>query len=259
MNVFPMLKTALLSILCMCSLLAQEKKLRHAPLSSKSGNETPKCIHIYCELIEISSVQFSELMTTSVTGPNHSTLRNELLRKIKKGDAKLISNQSILTKSGERATNESINEFIFSSEYEPSSFERFEKKPHPYGSIYDRYKNSTFQPYPIPPVAFETRLIGTILEIEAKLDENQKSIHLVFRPEIVKHISDCTYTTWNTSSGKIADKQPLFYTLRTNTSTSLPNNQFSLVSTHSPELDGEPDETRKWLYFIKASILEVTK
>ena len=250
------IKIAIIFMLSLSTLYSQEQASKNDPFSHNTppeeAIESPKNIHVYYELIEISSIQYAKLMTNPLTESNHTKLRNKLFEQVKKGEAKLISNQSILTKSGEQTRSESIHEYVYPTEYEPPGH-----SPIPKHLLHNQ--NSIFHYLPTLSPAFEIRNLGTTLELEPILDKSQKTIDLIFRPEMVTHVDDKTHTTWNTSSGKITDKLPVIYTLSTNTTSTLKTNQFRLISTHSPELNGKPDETRKWLYFVKASILKVAK
>ena len=258
------IKIAIIFMLSLSALYSQEQTSKNDPFSHDTAPleeaiESPKNIHVYYELIEISSIQYAKLMTNPLTESNHTKLRNKLFEQVKKGEAKLISNQSILCKSGKLAYSSSHKEFIFAAEYVLPSLQKTSHRLHHSKKTNQEYQQSKTKHLPTLPTAFESRNLGTTLELEPILDKSQKTIELTFRPETVKHVDDKTHTTWNTSSGKITDKLPVIYTLSTNTTSTLKTNQFRLISTHSPELNGKPDETRKWLYFVKASILKVAK
>ena len=115
------IKIAIIFMLSLSTLYSQEQASKNDPFSHSTppeeAIESPKNIHVYYELIEISSIQYGELMTNPLTQSNHTKLRNKLFEQVKKGEAKLISNQSILCKSGKLAYSSSHKEFIFPAEY----------------------------------------------------------------------------------------------------------------------------------------------
>lgn len=215
----------------------------------------PISIHVYTELIEVSSIEYAKLMTQPLTGVNHTDLRNKLLERVKQGEAKLISNQSLLSRSGERVYSKSALEYIYPTEYSPPGSL---SKPWLTKDL-KRNNNSALLSIYTDLFAFETRDVGTLIEFEATVDQGREGIRLYFNGETVKHADDHTYRIWDIVTEKFYDKIPTFYSIKSNASIVLKNNEFSLVNSHSPELAGKTDETRRWLYFLKASILEVTK
>ncbi|MFT5906258.1 MAG: hypothetical protein ACI9E1_001865, partial [Cryomorphaceae bacterium] len=148
----------------------------------------------------------------------------------------------------------SIREFVYETEYEP-------------GEVYPNTTENTVSPTPktIPtilpptPTAFEIRNMGSTLEIEAILGKNEKIIIITFKPEVVKHVADNVLTQWVTEFAKVDVRMPIFYTLRMNTVLTVLDGEFTLAGTHSPEVDGKPDESRKLLVFVKASVLKLGK
>ncbi|MEZ7956508.1 MAG: hypothetical protein QMC23_06445 [Rubritalea sp.] len=44
-----------------------------------------------------------------------------------------------------------------------------------------------------------------------------------------------------------------------NTVLTVLDGEFALAGTHFPEVDGKPDERRKWLVLVKASVLKLGK
>ena len=248
-----MKKYVILSLLTLSSLNAQQDdSFAHDNGSETLVRATPKLLHIYSEIIEISSIEYAELMTDPMTNTNQTALRNKLIQQVEAGEAKLFSNQSITTRSRERATIESIKEFIYETEYEP-------------GESIPSTNNTTatnlgFQMVlPPTPTAFEVRNLGTIIEVEPFNTKTPGVIDIIFRPEIAKHIGYNILSEWNTELAKVNVQMPSIYTMRLETSFTAYDNQFTLVATYSPETNGVTDESRKLLHFAKTSILKVGK
>jgi hypothetical protein len=205
-------------------------------------------IRVYVEKIEISALEYAELMTIPTNSSNHTALRNALLEKVNKGEAQLISNQALIVRSGERGTVESIKEFIYPTEFEPGATFRPEED--------DTTKEiANFPILPPIPTAFETRNLGCTLEIEPKLSKDERTIDLVFKPESVKYIGENVMAEWKTKTTEMNVQMPIFYTQRTNTSVKLSIGEFLLANTYSPEKDGLIDHSRKILQFVRAEVL----
>jgi Flp pilus assembly secretin CpaC len=213
------------------------------------GPQNPKQIRVYVETIEISALEFAELMTIPTKSSNHTALRNALLAKVVKGEAKLISNQSLFARSGERANVESVKEFIYPTEFEPGEAFKPEKDD-------TKEEISNFPILPPTPTAFETRNLGDTLEIEPVLSFDGKVVDLTFKPESVKYLGENVMAEWKTKTSDVNVQMPIFYTKRTNTSVTLAVGDFLLVNTYTPEKDELPDNTRKILQFVRAEVLE---
>jgi len=241
MNKFAILSLLLLSTL---SLNAQYT------LRSKKP-KIPKVGLIYSEIIEISSIQYAKLMSEPMSSSNHTMLRNKLLKQVKAGEAKLISNHTIITRTGERATSKSIKELIYATEYEPAEI---------YPTTNEEIKTKGGQ-IVLPPnvTTFESRNLGTTLEVEPIFSEDEQIVDLTVRPETVKLTGYNVLSSWDTQLAKVNVQMPNIYTMQLNTSITTRDNQFNLVGTYSPETNGETDESRKLLHFVRASILNVEK
>ena len=212
----------------------------------------PKQIRIYVEAIEVTALEYADLMTVPTKKNNHSAVRAKLLEKVRKGEAKLLWNQSLVSRSGERATLESVREYLYPTEYE---YELGKTLPPKEGDTPQVV--AKFPVLPPTPAAFETRNLGYTLEVEPILGEDGKIIDLRFRPESVKHLGESVMADWKTKNAEMKVQVPIFYTMRTNTSVTVIDGEFLLVSTHSPETDGKVDHSRKILQFVRAEALEV--
>lgn len=215
----------------------------------------PQQIRIYTESYEVRALEFAKLMAGANKNSNHDELRNTLLAKAKKDQAKLISNHSVICLNGERADIESITEYIYATEYEYSP-------PPPLMQESDliEEKNSIIFPFqPDTPMVFETRNLGHWLQIEATLGEDSDSVDLRIHAETVEHVGDKFISSFVAPYVTSKDTMPIFYTKRLNSSVTVNDGEFLLASTFSPDLDGKTDHTRKILYFVRAEILTVGK
>ncbi|MFT5905364.1 MAG: hypothetical protein ACI9E1_000961 [Cryomorphaceae bacterium] len=242
-----------LSLAALClgafSALSQAKT---APAGKNVLAKKPPQVHLYTEFIEISSLEFAGLMSATSNDSDHTTMRNKLLKQVKDGKATLVASNSIICRSGERCTSESIREYIYPTEYQPPSLP---------GNGLPGWNKTKPSVVDFPPLAtaFETRNLGLTVEIEPIIGEDRKTIELTFKPELIKHVGDEVFLDWNTPKVASKSKMPTFYTLRINTSLTISDGQFVLASALTPELDGKPDHTKKVLVFVKATVLKLGK
>lgn len=228
--------------------IEEKRKASEKALAQKKDNP----VLIYHEVIEIPALQYAEIMSNKLSLSDHTTLRNQLMEMVKQGSAKLITNDSIITNSGSRATVESHQE-LFSTSEDKDYFKNREKTE-PFNT---KNVGITTAMHPFSPTNFQIENIGDSLEVEPILTKGKQTIHLTYRPEHTRHTGDDVYSEWLINKKKSQYSHLKIYNLRTNTSMTLNHGQFSLVTTYSPELDGITDHTRKCLIFIKASILTV--
>ena len=159
--------------------------------------------------------------------------------------------------SGQKATTESIEEFIYPTEYEPASMpEKLEFKDQAEAEK-AKVGPRDFATGPCP-TAFETRNLGSTLEIEPTLGADNKLIDLRFAPEIVYHVGNTVWAEWKDQYGSCPVQMPTMYAVRINTAVTLAAGQYCLVAAVSPKSkEGFPDFSRKLMVFVKGDVLIV--
>lgn len=214
----------------------------------------PKQIRVQVEFIEVSHEQLTELLFAPKVPANGTELRKQLAQLVKDGKAGIVETLLCTARSGQKATTESIEEFIYPTEYEPAELPA---EPSKDKDKDDKTKTTRRDPAIGPlPTAFETRNLGSTLEIEPTLSEDNKIIDLRFVPEIVYHVGNTVWAEWKGEHGNSPVQMPTFYTLRVNTSVTLADGQSMLVAALSPKnKDGVPDFTRKLMVFVKADVI----
>ena len=106
------------------------------------------------------------------------------------------------------------------------------------------------------PTSFETRNLGSTLEIEPTVGADGKIIDLRFSPNIVYHVGNETWAEWKGQYGDASIRMPTMYSLRLTTALTLLAGQPLLVAALSPKgEDGFPDFKRKLLIFIRCDVL----
>lgn len=215
------------------------------PLSGvpSEGNLPGNVAHRHLR-IEVRHVEIPHTLLTWVIDKKDTYAAvHELIRQ---GKSKIISMEIMTARSGEKATCESIREFIYPTEYEGPSFSN---------------GNSTVPPQPqgraAPPTAFETRHLGHTLEIEpAILEDGTDRIALRLNSEMV---SCPRFTTWQThkdQNGRADVAMPEIETQRAQGSIMLGNKKFQIFMTHTAKkANGNLDPSRKILVFVRATII----
>ncbi len=140
--------------------------------------------------------------------------------------ADLITRPSIVTRSGQRATVDIIREFPYPTEYDPPEIpQNFN------GGGGGGQAPASFPVTPAHPTAFEVRNLGTHLEVEPVVGEDNFTVELNISPEFVQFegfinygspiLTSGTDLLGNVQSVELTENrilQPVFKTLRENTS-----------------------------------------
>ena len=236
------------------SLTAQEPSFD--PLGNEAESNLPRQILTQVEFIEMSLEQMTSLLADPAATKTDTVLRSKVAELIKAEKAKIIETQMVIARSGEKATSESIREYIYPTEYEPSESPTTVKIENGSGPGPAHLKKDLATPP--TPTAFETRNLGSMLEIEPTLGENNLYIDLRFSPEIVYHVKNNKWATWKDKHGEADIMMPTFYTLRVTTALTLANKKPALVAALSPKDDqGVTDFSRKILIFAKCCVIFV--
>lgn len=217
----------------------------------------PKQIRVQVEFIDVSHEQLTGLLFGPKVSANDGELRQRVAQLVKDGKASIVETMLCIAKHGQKATTESIEEIIYATEYEPAQMpEKIEFKNNAEAEA-AKAEPRDFATGPTPS-AWETRNVGSTLEIEPNIAEDNKTIDLRFVPEIVYHVGNTVWAEWKDKHGNAPVQMPTFYTVRINTSVTLGVGQYLLVGAVSPkDKDGATDFTRKLMIFVKADILTV--
>lgn len=212
----------------------------------------PKQVQVQVEFVELPHEVLTTLLFLAKPKSADAThLRQQVQDMVAKKEAKVLETQIVVARSGQKATTESVNEYIYPTEYVP---------PTP-----PKENESSKSAIPIPfnpgamPTAFETRNLGSTLEVEPTIDETDKLIDLRFVPELIWHSGNTVWQEGKDSAGNPFKYQmPNFFTLRLNTALTCLSGQYSFAAAISPkDSKGEVDMTRKVMVFVKCDILVV--
>ena len=200
----------------------------------------PKLVRVQVEFVELSHEALTELLFLSKpTSSDATELRKQVQEMVAKNEAKVLETQMITARSGQKATTEAIHELIYPTEYEPPSLPCGGNDP---SSITTMKSNLA----PIP-TAFETRNLGSTLEVEPTVGQDDKIIDLRFIPDIVYHTGNTTWYEGKDLGGNpFKVMMPDMYAVRINTSLTCMDGQYTLAGLVSPkDAKGDTDMTRK--------------
>jgi len=214
----------------------------------------PKQVQVQVEFVEMAHEALTKLLFLAKPKSADATeLRKQVQDMVLKNEAKVLETQILIARSGHKTTAESIHEFIYPTEFQPTSMEEKAK------DMLDQKRLSGFPCNPAMPTAFEARNVGSTLEVEPTIGEDGRVIDLRFVPELLWHTGN---TTWHEGKDKLGNpfkvQMPDFYSLRLNTALTCLSGQYHLAGVLSPKNDkGETDMTRKVMVLVKCDILSV--
>lgn len=241
----------------MAALLAEENEVD--PFNDPEAKEIPM-IQVRVEFVEMSHAKLTELLFLDEQESNDATaLRNTVAELVKSGEASILETMMVSAPHGQRATSESILEYIYPTEYEPPEIPTEVDLPDKEGGLTpEDIKALSLMATPATPTSFETANLGSTLEIDASV-VSMKQIFLRFSPEIVWHTGNTVWTERKDGIGNVSKiEMPEFYKLSVNMALNCIDGQYNLVSVLSPkDQDGVTDFTRKVMVFVRCDIKKV--
>ncbi len=201
-------------------------------------------ITVIVEMIEVEHADFSDWLFDNRIDTDGTPLRQWAQEKINDGDAAIIESAVVLARSGQRAKVESIHEFIYPTEFDPpvipTEVELHDKAKAPITAV--------------SPTAYETRNLGTTLEVDPVIGRDNSTIDLNLAPEMVELEG---YTIWPHEDIDPLFKQrmPTFYAMRITTQVTVIDGHYVFLGTLRP-LEGSVKgiEDPLVLAFVRADI-----
>lgn len=242
----------------------------NAPFSPAEGDErnrhaydpfdphlySPRMVRVQVEYIQVTQSRYLELIAEKRKSANATSMRKKLQGMVMNSEAKVLETSMVVARSGGSSTIESIGEFIFPTEYEPPGSIPFELTKDQQAEMYA----ARVLRIPITPFAFETKNLGTTLEIEPVIGFDNQSIDLRFAPELVAPAGFSIYLKeTNMDDGVHQSKMPYFIKNSVNTAITCIDGQYHLVGVLTPSTaDGQLDKKLKVMVFVRCNILVVT-
>ena len=227
-----------------------------AEAQEASAKPLPKMIRVQVEFIDVPHETLTALMADE-TITNDTQLRARLTELVKKKEASIMETQILQAPDGQKATAESIEEYIYPTEYEPAELPNEITVEGEDGA--QKVNTRDFATGPTP-TAFETRNLGTTLEIEPTLQKDGRTVMLRFAPEIVHHVKNEVWSEWEGVHGRSDITMPVMFSMRVSTGVYVADGDYRLVSATSPKgEEGYPDFDRKVMLFVRCDVREAGK
>ena len=217
-----------------------------------ADKDLSKIVRVQVEYIEVPHETMTELLSEPRTSTNDTPLRAKLQELVKEGKAKMTETQMVNARSGQSASTESVHEYIYPIEYEAPQLVM--------NNVPENDKPQVLPPVGKPPfpAAWETRNIGSTLEIRPTISENDKVIDLLLNPTLVYHTGNNVWHEEIKGEDTYRVQMPNFYKVEVNNSMTLIAGQPFLMAAVSPKDEkGEADLTKKVLIFVRADVLTV--
>ena len=222
----------LLAIACLPCGFAQEPAAEPPP---------PPMIQTQVEFIEVTQERYTTLLAGNHTTSNDSALRQKLTEMVAKGEAEIVETMVVTAHQSEKATAESLMEFIYPNDYAPLPNAASEGAEEPTGPL---------------PLAWETRNLGSTLEVEPTFDKESGTVDVRFEAEVVRHVKNWVWVEWSGKHGASHVQTPVFHALSCNQSVIVIPGQPLLAATLTPKgPDGMSDATRKIMVFVKCDLI----
>jgi len=225
-----------------------EERDPYANKDKAAPASTNDLIRVQVEYIEMPHEKLTALLEEN-GNPNDAALRLKVRELIAAKDAKILETFVATTRSGGKASAGSVDEFIYPTEYEPMDIvEPPSRKSSPQATK-----------TPFCPTAFETRNLGSSLEIDSTIGENGKFIDLKLEPNMTWHTGTLVWAEDKDAIGNVTKiEMPRIFSLKTSTSVTCATGKPVFVAALSPKSDqGEIDTSRKVMVFVKCDVIPV--
>lgn len=220
------------------------------------GEQAPRMVSVQLDYIEVSHEQLLDLLFTGAPPSADATpLRKKLQGMIQTGQAKLLETTQVSTRSGIKAGADSQREWIYPTEFEPWAVPRDIDPPGtPQRLTQDELRGLEVMVMPMTPTSFETRNLGSFLEAEPSVtDEN---VQLRLSSSLVWPTGRTLVAQRKDSGGNEGKAElPEIYSMSLDSSLSCPPGRHVLAAVLSPmDAHGATDPSRKVMVFAKCGV-----
>lgn len=204
-------------------------------------------VRVSMQYVELPHTVMTELLADGET--DGAKLHDKAYALTKDGKARIVETAMVVCRNGQKASAESIREEIYPTEVMPPSL--------PCGGSRGL---SPGDPLPMKQrvfTAFDTRNVGTTLEMETVVSADGRSVDLRLVPEIVSRNRLETMAEYRDARGDGSIRMPIYEAWRTNTSLRVRSGKFTLVSAiHPIGRQAAPFVDSRILLFVRADVLE---
>ena len=180
------------------------------------------------EWIELDHREANKLIRKHATQVRAGALRKDLGEMVKKAKAQIVQTAYLITKSGQRAKTQAIDYHVYPTEYDPPELlMEIDKNTRPGELIIT----------PANPTSFDSRSIGTTVEIEPVISKDGKFVELNLAPEIVTRLADRGVSpndAQQVPKPLAPIKHPAIYVMKLHTQLTLAAGDFTLAGVFTP-------------------------
>jgi len=208
-----------------------------------------KKIATHLEYISLDHREANRLLRKNWAKRDAGELRATLAGMIDSGKAELIDSSYSKTMPGLRTTVESVRQHIYPTEWDPAEIPQKLKMD-----------DVEIVPTGANPTAFDTRNIGTTVELEPNVQLDGQQIDVNIAPEIVSFLGNRNVgdpKDWQNLPPEIKGMaMPDFATIKLSTSITAFNGQMNLLGLFNPPTADGVDTGKRVMLFIKMDVVK---
>jgi len=201
-------------------------------------------IGIVMEWIEVDHLAFSDWLFENRITEDGTELRNEVQKWIKEDRAAIIESATVAGRSGQRAKVESVDEYVYPTEYDPSEIPNKVTLKDGAESVIAA----------VTPTAFETRNLGTTLEADPVIGPQGLIVDINLAPEIVE-LEGTQHWHHKQTNPKFQIHQPTFYMQKITTSVNGLSGRYIFLGATRPLKPSDPKRSNPIvLQFVRGDV-----
>ncbi len=215
----------------------------------------PKMVRVQVEFIDVPHEVVTDLLFGEDAPVGDVEMRKRLGVLIKEGKASVMETMVCLANDGQKATTESVQEFIYPTEYEPAEVANVVDAE---GKKTEESLDALKRDHSVGPTpsAFETKNVGSTFEVEASWSEEDELIHARLNPIIVYHTGNEVWAEWKGKQGDAPVVMPNFYKITLDSKVSLSDGKPMFLAVVAPKNgEGKTDAKRRLMVFVKADLV----
>lgn len=220
-----------------------------AVVSLNAADPVAPLIEITVDYVQLPAEEASALIHGSEAPATSLAWHETIVKLVKEGKGKAIGSITVSTKSGQRATSESVLEHIYPTAFDAAKGRASESPSVPSGlTAVDLPSAKTF----------EMRPVGLRLEVDPVLAADASLIDLNIAPEALVHVGDKATTTLPHETGE-RDLQlmPRFYSMKNTTAVTMRPGGTALCGINTPpNEDGSPNTALRVLCLVTARLVQ---
>ena len=213
-------------------------------------------IRVTADLIVVPVAACDAMLAKPRKTVDDTDLREQARQMTDKGEASILDTVLVSTRPGFPVRNESIQEFIYATEYDPPELPVSVTISPPGNEA----AAATTPKTPFTATAFDTKNLGTTLDLDSVSLEDGKYVDLNLALNWVGFLGWQTYGKWKDDVAQTDLVMPSFYVMDFRSKLLVVPGLPVLAGVLSPKGDdGMPDPKKKVLLFVRADVLNPPK